>query len=292
MSIVEFAGYVPPQCKPSELSSQPVDDQHRDDLAVDAFAAAMKAKMAAGRGKGRGGWEDPAQCTAEDLSRMLRDHVEKGDPRDVANFCMMLHQRGEAIAAIQPVAVALGPISLPPVPHGQVMPPDDRTGLYPVAHDDEAMQEYAREAVEADREQLAAGIAYVKGAVLIDGAVHLIRKGDEMDWVYGHVDGRKAKLLYAAPPAQAVDLKPFSMDAAPRDGTMVRLLVQFEENATEDTAEPAWTIGACNDDNVMHDERVGWQFAGWCWTHDHFTEGKGTPIGWLPLIDSKAVGNG
>ncbi|MEW4985222.1 hypothetical protein [Stenotrophomonas geniculata] len=82
---------------------QPVGDQHPDDVAVDAFAAAMKAKMAAARAKGRGGWEDPAQCTAEDLSRMLRNHVEKGDPRDVANFCMMLHQRGEAIAARQPV---------------------------------------------------------------------------------------------------------------------------------------------------------------------------------------------
>lgn len=76
---------------------QPVADQHPDDLAVDAFAAEMKAKMAAARAKGRGGWEDPAQCTAADLSHMLRDHVEKGDPRDVANFCMMLHQRGESI---------------------------------------------------------------------------------------------------------------------------------------------------------------------------------------------------
>lgn len=96
--------------------------------------------------------------------------------------------------------------------------------------------------------------------------------------------------LYAAPPAQAVDLRPHAMDTAPRDGTMVRLLVLFEEHATEDTAEPAWTIGACNDDNVGEDERIGWHFAGWCWTHDHFTEGKGAPVGWLPLIDSQAVG--
>lgn len=82
---------------------QPVGDQHPDDLAVDAFSAAMKAKMAEARAKGRGGWEDPAQCSADDLTRMLRDHVEKGDPLDVANFCMMLHQRREAIAARQPV---------------------------------------------------------------------------------------------------------------------------------------------------------------------------------------------
>ncbi|KAK6697723.1 hypothetical protein SNK04_013818 [Fusarium graminearum] len=84
-------------------ASQPVPEQHPDDIAVGAFAAAMKVKMAEARAKGRGGWEDPAQCTADDLSRMLRDHVEKGDPRDVANFCMMLHQRGEAISARQPV---------------------------------------------------------------------------------------------------------------------------------------------------------------------------------------------
>jgi hypothetical protein len=94
----------------------------------------------------------------------------------------------------------------------------------------------------------------------------------------------------AKQPAQAVDLGPRPMETAPRDGTMVRLLVQFEENATEDTPEPAWTIGACNDDNVGEDERIGWQFAGWCWEHDHFTEGKGAPVGWLPLLDSQAVG--
>lgn len=73
------------------------------------------------------------------------------------------------------------------------------------------------------------------------------------------------------------------MDTAPRDGTMVRLLVEFAEHATEDCVGPAWTIGANNDDNVGDDERVGWQFAGWCWTHDHFTEGRGTPVGWLPM---------
>lgn len=116
-----------------------------------------------------------------------------------------------ALAARQPgvqvpVGVAYGPISLPPVPHGQVMPPDDRTGLYPVVHDDEAMQDYAREAMEADREHLAAGISHVEGAVLIDGAVHLVQKGEEIDWVRGNVDGRKAKLVYAAPTAQGIDL--------------------------------------------------------------------------------------
>lgn len=72
------------------------DSYEPDDIAVDRFAAAMKEKMAAARAKGRGGWEGPT-CNAQLLSDMLRDHVAKGDPRDVANFCMMLWNRGEAI---------------------------------------------------------------------------------------------------------------------------------------------------------------------------------------------------
>lgn len=74
---------------------------------------------------------------------------------------------------------------------------------------------------------------------------------------------------------------PLPMDTAPRDGTMLRLLVQFDEHATEDTSAPAWTIGANEFDANGNDE---WRFAGWCWTHDHFTEGKGTPVGWLPML--------
>jgi hypothetical protein len=71
--------------------------QHPDDAAVDAFAAVMKAKLAEPRAKGRGGWRDKDDCPQQRLSDMLRAHVAKGDPRDVANFCMFLHQRGESI---------------------------------------------------------------------------------------------------------------------------------------------------------------------------------------------------
>lgn len=70
--------------------------RHPDDQAVDRFATAMKDKLAEARGKGRSGWE---ACPPDDLSRMLREHVEKGDPRDVANFCMMLWHHGAGIAA-------------------------------------------------------------------------------------------------------------------------------------------------------------------------------------------------
>ena len=68
-----------------------------DDGHIDQFAYAMKRKMSEAGRKGRSGWHRKDECSAEDLSRMLREHVEKGDPVDVANFCMMLHQRSERI---------------------------------------------------------------------------------------------------------------------------------------------------------------------------------------------------
>lgn len=77
--------------------------QHPDDAAVDAFAKVMKDKLAAARTKGRGGWQT---CPPEELSRMLREHVEKGDPRDVANFCMFLWSMGHGIAPLLPASAA------------------------------------------------------------------------------------------------------------------------------------------------------------------------------------------
>ncbi|MCD7039696.1 hypothetical protein LRQ11_23365 [Pseudomonas sp. MAFF 311095] len=76
------------------------------------------------------------------------------------------------------------------------------------------------------------------------------------------------------------------MDSAPRDGTMLRLLVEFEDHSTED-ADQAPTIGANNFDNDGVDR---WKFAGWCWSHDHFTEGRGIPVGWLPMLEMKTTG--
>ena len=71
---------------------------HPDDVAVDKFAAAMKEKLAVARNKGRRGWE---QMDAPELSAMLREHVEKGDPRDVANFSMFLWNLGQPIVNSQ-----------------------------------------------------------------------------------------------------------------------------------------------------------------------------------------------
>jgi len=69
-----------------------------DDAAVDAIALSMKVKMARSRAKGRAGWNEGDTCPADFLSRELREHVEKGDPLDVAIYAMMLHLRGEVIS--------------------------------------------------------------------------------------------------------------------------------------------------------------------------------------------------
>jgi len=79
------------------------ENQHFDDHAVDCFAKMMKAKLAKKRADGRGGWDDPEQCSVEFLSQLLHEHVAKGDPVDVANLCMMIrHYDAPITAASQP----------------------------------------------------------------------------------------------------------------------------------------------------------------------------------------------
>jgi hypothetical protein len=71
--------------------------QHSDDIAVDKFAAEMKAKLAACRAKGLAGWSNPGDPTDTQLARLLTQNMTKGNAGtfvDVANFCMFLHQRG------------------------------------------------------------------------------------------------------------------------------------------------------------------------------------------------------
>ena len=79
------------------MTEQQPAPAHPDDAAVDALAATMKAKLAKQRAKGYGGWDTP-EFTQQRLSDMLREHVDKGDPVDVANFCAFLAARGEGIA--------------------------------------------------------------------------------------------------------------------------------------------------------------------------------------------------
>lgn len=68
-----------------------------DITGVDRFALAMKKKLAKKRTEGRSGWNTtPALgwgCNVRELESMLRQHLEKGDVVDIANFCMMVWNR-------------------------------------------------------------------------------------------------------------------------------------------------------------------------------------------------------
>jgi len=112
MSVAQHERIVAALTRPAQ-TEQP---EHFDDRAVDLFAAAMKAKLAKARKKGRGGWFDRLRCSEKSLARMLIEHLSKGNEgtfEDVASFAMMLHQRGEdpqvlAEAAEAPIKKARG----------------------------------------------------------------------------------------------------------------------------------------------------------------------------------------
>lgn len=80
------------------LVATPMTTQQTDDAAVEIFAAEMQRKLARSRGKGRGGWQS---ISADILSRELREHVDKGDPMDVATYAMFLWHNGQPISAQQ-----------------------------------------------------------------------------------------------------------------------------------------------------------------------------------------------
>jgi hypothetical protein len=76
------------------------------------------------------------------------------------------------------------------------------------------------------------------------------------------------------------------IETAPKDGTLLWLEVEYDH--VDLHAHPlaltegglATTIGH---NNVAHDGDDVWHLAGWCWSQDRYTEGKGSPTHWQPL---------
>jgi len=91
----------PLYARPSEPVYKHSGDWHPDDTVAVSFCYAMRGKLAESREKGRGGWEDPLQCSGAHLSALLVSQIEKGDPVDIANFCMMLRHRKIPASEIQ-----------------------------------------------------------------------------------------------------------------------------------------------------------------------------------------------
>ena len=66
---------------------------------------------------------------------------------------------------------------------------------------------------------------------------------------------------------------------AKKDGTQYLLEVRGGEHPMQD-AKIWTTIGHNNFDNDGEDI---WRFAGWCWSHDHYTQGSGEVLGFEEL---------
>ncbi len=69
-------------------------DEKKLIAAVDAFAGLMKAKLIKKAREGYTGWDS---ADPNHLARLIWEHLEKGDPVDVANLCMMLSHGGHGI---------------------------------------------------------------------------------------------------------------------------------------------------------------------------------------------------
>ena len=75
------------------------EDRHSEDLraltkAVDDFCLKMKDKLIYKHLQGRRGWDDP-QWSRADILQALKEHIDKGDPVDIANFAMFLDCKDE-----------------------------------------------------------------------------------------------------------------------------------------------------------------------------------------------------
>lgn len=93
-------GYVKPATRATE-GEYTLGDQ------VARFADAVREKLAAAERKY--GWRDAWRTTdAGELRADLRRHIEKGDPRDVAAYCLFLWARGESTADPQVTPPATG----------------------------------------------------------------------------------------------------------------------------------------------------------------------------------------
>lgn len=64
-----------------------------DDKLVHYASDAMREKLKLARVRGRGGWWSSDECTIAELRSLLREHVDKGDMRDVLNLAAMIYVR-------------------------------------------------------------------------------------------------------------------------------------------------------------------------------------------------------
>ena len=66
--------------------------EHKLETMVHEFTTAMKAKLQKKANEGRDGWDSP-DWTPKMIRKALDEHIETGDPIDIANYCAFLWHR-------------------------------------------------------------------------------------------------------------------------------------------------------------------------------------------------------
>ena len=84
------------RCEPVAIEQGADEENERlqDETGIWRISQAMKKKLSLKREQGRGGWWNGERCEISFLEQLFWEHVEKGDIIDIANFCMMLFNRG------------------------------------------------------------------------------------------------------------------------------------------------------------------------------------------------------
>jgi hypothetical protein len=82
------------QARPTSAGEESDPRAALDNDLIDRFAVALKAKLAVARARGKGSWE--SLDWMDECRRQLVEHIAKGDPRDVANYCAFLWHHGES----------------------------------------------------------------------------------------------------------------------------------------------------------------------------------------------------
>jgi hypothetical protein len=70
-------------------------DEFMDNELANSAKKAMEEKLEIARQKGRGGWWS-TDCDIDYLKQLLKEHIDKGDMRDVMNISAMIYYRESA----------------------------------------------------------------------------------------------------------------------------------------------------------------------------------------------------